>query len=70
MVVESKADMKKRVGHSPDDADAFNLWCLRDGAAVPGVVAEVNPPARSRLVDKQPVGGRWGRTERRGYRSR
>lgn len=66
--VESKADTKKRVGHSPDDADGFNLWCLKDSAAPAGAVAAANAPVPSRFVKSQPTGGRWGRTDRKGYR--
>ena len=66
--VESKSDTKKRTGHSPDDADAFNLWCLPDTAAPPGAVQQANIPVHSRFVKSQPSGSRWNRDKKTGYR--
>lgn len=66
--VESKSDTKKRTGHSPDDADAFNLWCLKDNAPPTGALQSANPQTASRFVQHEPAGGRWGRTARKGYR--
>ena len=65
--VESKADMKKRIGYSPDDADAFNLWALPAGTALPGSVTKANPQGISRYTRESTVsavsGGRFGRGE-------
>lgn len=59
--VESKVDMKKRLGYSPDDADAFNLWCLPTGTAPAGSTAKANPAGPSRFVRQAPGGSRWNR---------
>jgi hypothetical protein len=68
--VEGKDETKKRVGRSPDDADAFNLWCYPDGSPPPGALAKASPTAPSRLVRVPPGGGRFGRGETRGWRRR
>ena len=68
--VEGKDETKKRVGRSPDDADAFNLWLYPDGSAPPGALAKASPTAPSRLVRGAVTGGRFGRGERTGWRRR
>lgn len=60
--VESKADTKKRTKNSPDDADAFNLWCLPSGAVAQGVAGAANPSSRSRFSRDGLAGGRFGRS--------
>ena len=68
--VEGKDETKKRVGRSPDDADAFNLWCYPDGTVPAGLAAKASPTAPSRIV-RQPIsGGRFGRSDSRGWRKR
>lgn len=59
--VEGKDETKKRLGHSPDDADAFNLWAFDYHAAPAGAAGKASPSAPSRWNGGQLTGGRWGR---------
>ena len=67
--VESKDDTKKRIGNSPDDADAFNLWAWPVSVAGPGMIDAANPAEPGRF-SRQLTGGRWGRDKRSGWHNR
>jgi phage terminase large subunit-like protein len=57
---------------SPDRLDAL-VWAFTEldiavQGAGPGVIQSANVPVPSRFVKSQPVGGRWNRTNKTGYR--
>jgi hypothetical protein len=68
--VEGKDETKKRVGRSPDDADAFNLWLYPDTSLPAGLAAKASPTAPSRFAKAGAglTGSRYGRGESRGWR--
>lgn len=66
--LESKAEIKDRIGRSPDCGDAVVLAFYGSDPLALGTVARANEPQHSRFVKSNPTGGRWNRNSRTGYR--
>jgi len=67
--VESKDEIVKRLGRSPDSGDAVML-AYAAPESMPGAVREANPKARSKFVRSDLQGGRFGRDRPAGHHRR
>jgi len=66
--IESKEDIRERLGRSTDCGDAVVLAFYGSDPLPAGIMEQVAEPAPSRFVKNAPSGGRWGRNEKRGWR--
>ncbi len=61
IMLESKDDLRERLGRSPDCGDAAVLAFWGEGPLPAGFIAQANPQALSRFVKQEPAGSRWRR---------
>lgn len=66
--VESKNEIKKRLGRSPDDGDALMLAFAGGEAVSAEVMRSISEPDKSRFVAEAPQGSRWSRGKKTSWR--